>query len=252
MKSMVSIYLENEANKLREEIGARMEDPISIHQILKYKKVLGYFEPLDNGLSGMAIKIYDDGKDAKRFMLINTDDPYCKQRFTAAHELYHLLVQNDFYYSYDEDVWGSADEEEKKANWFAMFLLLPEQGIKLLIPVDEQKRDRITISTLLKLEHNYRCSRQSLLYRLKHLKLVSEEYVEAHRTKVKQTAIEYGYDISLYEPTRKTELVGDYNVLARRLYDSGKISQAKYYSYLRDMGINKVLEDNNAKENSIA
>lgn len=56
MKSMVSIYLENEANKLREEIGARMEDPISIHQILKYKKVLGYFEPLDNGLSGMAIK----------------------------------------------------------------------------------------------------------------------------------------------------------------------------------------------------
>lgn len=61
-------------------------------------------------------------------MLINTDDPYCKQRFTAAHELYHLLVQNDFYYSYDKDVWGSADEEEKRPTCLLRFYCCRSRG----------------------------------------------------------------------------------------------------------------------------
>ena len=93
------------------------------------------------------------------------------------------------------------------------------------------------MATLLKLEHNYRCSHQALLLRLIHLNLISESYYESHKDGIKNIALEYGYNLSLYEPTNNTELVGDYNIKARELYDAGKISQAKYYSYLRGYGL---------------
>ncbi|WP_048741743.1 hypothetical protein [Prevotella bivia] len=41
----------------------------------------------------------------------------------------------------------------------------------------------------------------------------------------------------------KKELVGDYNIKARELYDKGLISQAKYYQLLDDMGINHMQND---------
>ena len=38
-------------------------------------------------------------------------------------------------------------------------------------------------------------------------------------------------------PTHSKELIGDYNVKARQLYDKGLISQAKYFGLLYEMGI---------------
>lgn len=251
MNLRTNIFLENKANRLREEMGILNADPISIHQILKHKHVLGYFAPLGKDPSGMAIKIKDaNATDAKLFMLINTSDQYCKQRFTAAHELYHLLVQENFSYSYDEDMWSDKDQEEVNANYFATYLLLPQAGIKQLIPIEEQKKDKISLGTILYLEHNFRCSRLSLLYRLRHLGLVTEAFVDRMKGSVQKGALEYGYDLSLYTKTEKTELVGDYNILARRLYDENKISQAKYYSYLKDMNIN-LKEARNAEEGNL-
>ena len=52
-----------------------------------------------------------------------------------------------------------------------------------------------------------------------------------------RSAAEYGYPTSLYMPTHSKELIGDYNVKARQLYDKGLISQAKYFGLLYDMGI---------------
>lgn len=243
--------MENAATRLRDEMGVRSIDPISIHQILKYKNILGYFSSLGDDFSGMAIKVKSkDMTNPYLFMLVNTSDLYCRQRFTAAHELYHLLFQKDFHYSYDENIWADMDTEEVNANYFATYLLLPETGIKQLVPPSEQRKDKISIATLLMLEHNFRCSRQSLLYRLKHLGLVTESFIDSHKKHVQRQALEYGYDASLYEPTNKVELVGDYNIKARKLYDKGLISQAKYYSYLLDMGIN-LKEIKDAKEGNI-
>lgn len=55
-----------------------------------------------------------------------------------------------------------------------------------------------------------------------------------------KSALEFGYSTELYLPTKKKELVGDYNIKARELYDKGLISQAKYYQLLDDMGINRM------------
>jgi Zn-dependent peptidase ImmA (M78 family) len=173
-------------------------------------------------------------------MLINTNDIYCKQRFTACHEFYHLLYQQNFSKSVDDSEYSRTKErEERNANIFASFLLLPEAGLKMLAPVEEQRKDRITLGTILKLEQHFRCSRATLLYRLKDLGWISEELISSYIENVKRSAAEYGYNTSLYESTGNTEVCGDYNVKARNLFDKGLISRSKYVSLIDDMQLNK-------------
>ncbi len=216
------------------------KDPVRIHQILKEKKILTWFRKLDHNFSGMAIRTQQHEHSASRyFMLINTAQPYSKQRFTACHELYHLLFQEQFEVSQNNaGFFNKRDEEEYNADIFATYLLLPEMGLKELTPPAEQQMDRISLATILKMEHNFRCSRETLLTRLRDIKWISETMFAQYNKDVIKSAIEYGYSTQLYMPTNKTELIGDYNLKARELYDAGRISQAKYFSLLTDMGIN--------------
>ena len=110
--------------------------------------------------------------------------------------------------------------------------------MKELVPAVEQQVDKITLATLLKVEQNFLCSRAALLTRLKELKWITKKTFDLYKNNVVNSAIEYGYNTQLYYPTYQTELVGDYNLKARELYDMGRISQAKYYSLLMDMEIN--------------
>ena len=141
--------------------------------------------------------------------------------------------------SYDVDDVNNQtkDTEEHFADYFARCLLLPIDGIWQQIPESEYKIDTISLATILKIEQNYRCSRSCLLLRLKEMGVISETVFESFSHNVIRGAVEYGYPINLYSPNGCKELVGDYNVKARQLYDQGLISQAKYFSLLKDMGI---------------
>jgi Zn-dependent peptidase ImmA (M78 family) len=239
---MNKLVLENLANEFRtRELQISLFEPVSIHKALRTTGILCSFRPLDDDISGMAIKIQHEGEQqAHRFMLINTNDIYCKQRFTACHEFYHLLYQQNFSKSVDDSKYSTTKErEERNANIFASFLLLPEAGLKMLAPVEEQRKDRITLGTILKLEQHFRCSRATLLYRLKDLGWISEELINSYIENVKRSASEYGYNTSLYESTGNTEVCGDYNIKARSLFDKGLISRSKYVSLIDDMQLNK-------------
>lgn len=233
------IRLANYANELRSKHSIQLTQPVSIHQLLKANGIIASFQPLSKGFEGMAVKIRDKANKVKRFMLINTNSIYCRQRFTACHELYHLLFQENFTVSYDiEDVNNQdKDNEEHYADYFARCLLLPTDGIWQLIPESEYKTDTISLATILKIEQNYRCSRSCLLLRLKEMGVISETVLESFSRNVVRGAAEYGYPTDLYFPNGSKELIGDYNVKARQLYDQGLISQAKYFSLLKDMGI---------------
>lgn len=232
------IQLELLALKFRQEQGAKFDEPVSVHQMLRNKNIITSFQPLSDGFEGMAIKISNKDNEARLFMLVNTSSNYSRQRFTACHELYHLLYQKDFTVSYDVDGGdGRKSMEEQSADYFARCLLLPRDGVLSLIPEDERKKDAITLATMLKVEHNFRCSRSCLLYRLKEMELISDAVYQVFQHDVIRSAAEYGYSTSLYRPTYSKELVGDYNVKARQLYDKGLISQAKYFGLLYDMGI---------------
>lgn len=238
------VELECLANRLREEMHLTAKDPVRIHQILKEKHILAWFRKLDSNFSGMAIRTRQDDSSINRyFMMINTATSYAKQRFTACHELYHLLYQEQFCVSQNNaGLFNKKEEEEYNADLFAAYLLLPEMGLKELVPASEQQMDKITLATILKVEQNFHCSRKALLTRLKDLKWISTKLFDCYRMDVIKSAIEYGYSTYLYQSTNQTELVGDYNLKARELYDQGRISQAKYFSLLTDMGMNVSLE----------
>lgn len=238
---MNKLILENLANEFRtKELQISLFEPVSIHKALRTTGILCSFRPLDDDISGMAIKIQHDGnQQAHRFMLINTNDRYCKQRFTACHEFYHLHYQKNFSKSVDDTNYSSKEREERYANIFASFLLLPKVGLQMLAPVEEQRKDRISLGTILKLEQHFRCSRTTLLLRLKEMGWISENHVCEYNENVTRSAVEYGYNTSLYEPTRIIEIYGDYNIKARSLFDRGLISRSKYVSLINDMGLNK-------------
>lgn len=232
------MQLELLALKFRQEQGVKFDEPVSIHQMLRNKNVVASFQPLSEGFEGMAIKIPNKDQEARLFMLVNTSSVYSRQRFTACHELYHLLYQENFCVSYDTDNDnGKKSIEEQSADYFARCLLLPRDGVLSLIPEEERRRDAISLATILKIEQNFRCSRACLLYKLKEIDFISDAVYGALQHDVIRGAAEYGYPTSLYKPTYSKELLGDYNVKARQLYDLGKISQAKYFGLLYDMGI---------------
>lgn len=76
-----------------------------------------------------------------------------------------------------------------------------------------------------------------MLYRLDSLNLIDIGAYELLRVDISKEARKYGYDTSLYYPGRHGLVIGDYGIIAKELFDKGKISGSHYVSLLRDIGI---------------
>lgn len=186
----------------------------------------------------MAIRCKNTEGSLCRFMMINTDSAVGHQRFTVCHEFYHLLYQEDFNCVNEQTArFSTRDPEEFKADWFASFLILPDGALQRLVPVGEQKKDTITLATLLAIEHRFQCSRQTVLFRLKDLGWIGNEKYTEYSINVIRNASLYGYPADLYKSSGTTFFIGDYNIKARKLFDQGLISMAKYSELLETIGI---------------
>jgi len=211
-------------------------EAVNCEKLLLQLNVLALFRPLSLYFSGMCEK-----RNGKRFMLINSNQILNRQHFTIAHELYHLFIQTEFkiHICNPDDNLHIKDIEEKKADIFAAALLMPELGIKQLIPVSELEQG-IKLSTLFKLESYFSVSHAALLYRLKNLKLLSKEEVDKYNMiPIVKLAKMYGFDTKLYEPAQNEGLIiGDYAILAKEKFDQNEISEGHYIELLSEIGIN--------------
>jgi len=222
------------ATQFRAQHNLGQDDPIDVLGLLHSLDVITVFQPLSKGFSGMT-----QITDGLRFMLINTAHPLGKQNFTVCHELYHLYIQNDFTAMVcNTGLFQKKDTEEYNADCFAADLLIPKFGIIKLIPREEIATNRISLRTLLKIEHTYGCSRRALLYRLKTMKLIDSTMYDEFSQNVIMGAAEHGYRPNLYRPTNQTlEVIGDYGDKARGKFENGSISESHYISLLQDIGI---------------
>lgn len=133
LKKTDKILLDNLAFMFRQEQGVKVTEPVSVHQMLRNNNIIASFQPLSQGFEGMAIKLVNQAMEKKLFMLINTSSNYSRQRFTACHELYHLLYQDNFTVSYDTNDDGEGKEiEEQAADYFARCLLYQRKVLLLL------------------------------------------------------------------------------------------------------------------------
>ena len=214
------------ASKFRIENGIGLAEPVDTKTLLRKLKATAIYRPLSKNSYGISCK----SKSGKMFFMINSNSTLGRQHFTIAHELYHML--------YDENpsphiCCGNTTIEEANADIFASALLMPRDGVYTMLSNEEIIDHKIKITTILRIEQLFQVSRSMLLYRLKGMGVISENLRQAIQSiPVKESAVEYGYDKSLYEPGNGGVNIGDFGEKAKILFDKGQISEGHYIELL--------------------
>lgn len=222
-KSLIS----SQATWLRKQLGADDSAPIdifSLAQTIRNLTLIMY--PLGENVSGVCYK-----GEYSSVIVVNSDMSLGRQRFSLAHELYHLFFDDSVSSSVSVAMIGNGDEVEKAADQFASYFLIPQASLYGLIRRLKVGRDTLDLEDVVKLEQYYGVSHKSMI-----LRLVEEGELKKSRTErllpgVRATAMKLGYRISLYEPTPKDQniqVLGYYITQVEKLHKLGKISDGKY------------------------
>lgn len=121
---------------------------------------------LDGGCDGLALS---SANGARVLMVATTGNP-TRQRFTMAHELAHLLCQDDQELHIDNNVMAGSrgESSEIRANAFAAALLMPEPDLEARFasrPIDREAFSQAVMDLMV--------SPSSLAWRLNNLKIAS-------------------------------------------------------------------------------
>ncbi|KUG53399.1 hypothetical protein AVL62_00950 [Serinicoccus chungangensis] len=121
---------------------------------------------LGDGFDGLAVAT----RDARMILVSVTPNAY-RQRFTIAHELAHLLVEDSQELHLDEDVYGARTKREPseiRANAFAAALLMPQGVLLDAVKPGFARSDFLLLSTRLQV------TPRALGFRLQNLRLIDE------------------------------------------------------------------------------
>ncbi|MFE1291769.1 helix-turn-helix domain-containing protein [Streptomyces sp. NPDC058751] len=122
-------------------------------------------EPLGDGFDGLAAI----GQGTKLILLSTASNP-ARQRFTLAHELGHLLADDDQDVHLDRDIFDRAqkiDPSEQRANAFASAFLLPEQILREAVAAVKLTRESFAALCC-----DFMVSPATLAYRLLKLRVI--------------------------------------------------------------------------------
>lgn len=225
------VELINKAIFIRKRLGEDESSPIDIFKLVQSIDNLSIiFYPLNKNISGVCYK-----GEKSSVIAINSDMSIGRQRFSLAHELYHLYYDKSASSSVSLLNIGEGDEIERNADQFASYFLVP--GPTLYEKVDKIGRDNLDIENIIKLEQYFGVSHKAMLYRL-----VDEGFIDFQTAKsmeygVVSIAARLGYDTSIYYPSspdKKMGVLGYYISSADKLLDSGLISRGKYEELLLD------------------
>lgn len=208
-------------------------EPLNMKTVLRQLNVMTLYRPLSDSLFGLSLLTPDK---QHRFMLVNSNSRRGRQHFTIAHELFHLY--------YDENPKAhfsglsvDAEPTERSANLFASALLMPKDGLLQNLPSEDIVSKSVSLDTLLRIEHLYGVSHQTMVLRLKELHIVSAALAEELLSvSIVQEAILRGYDTSLYSKGNEGLVIGDFGSKARKLFDEERISEGHYLELLNLIG----------------
>jgi Zn-dependent peptidase ImmA (M78 family) len=229
------IELNSEAISLRKDFGEDVDSPIDIFSLIHNNDDLTIvFYPMSNRVSGMCIR---DGNN--KIIGVNSNSTYGRQRFTIAHELYHLFFHEDFKSIVcSKDLEANKDPQEKEADMFASYFLAPYESLVYFIKNKLKKeKHQLEIEDIVKIEQHYGLSRQATLWRLINDGYITCEKANTMKTGIIVSAIKLGYDDKLYKPTPEEKqygTFGKYIKLAEELKTKELISTGKYEELLLD------------------
>ena len=166
---------------------------------------------------------------------INSNMSIGRQNFTLAHELYHLLYEENKKNFVICD-YSSESDSEIEANIFASYLLIPYEGLKRY--VKNMNISKWTLDDVIAAEQYYQISHMALLFRLVEQNFITEEESEEFQNvKISHEARIRGFNDDLYYPSpedRKYFSLGNYVKSVGKAYSSNKISVGKKDELLLD------------------
>lgn len=228
---MDRIDLSNKAYRVRKYLGADGQSPMDIFKLVQgIEDLTLVFYPLGQNISGVCYK-----GASSRVIAVNSHMSLGRQRFSLAHELYHLYFDEAKESQVSRMAIGVGDAIERCADQFASYLLMPPAALSESL--DGIKADRPGVEDVIRLEQYYGLSHKAMLYRLVGDGILTAQEAAAMETGVMGLAARLGYDTSLYRPApegKERMVLGRYLALSEKLLEEECISQGKYEELLLD------------------
>ena len=228
---MDKIDLSNKAYRVRKYLGAEGQSPLDIFKLVQgIDDLTLVFYPLGKNISGVCYK-----GASSRVIAVNSRMSLGRQRFSLAHELYHLYFDEAKESQVSRMAIGVGDAIERCADQFASYLLMPPAALSESL--DGIKADRLGVEDVIRLEQYYGLSHKAMLYRLVSDGVLEAEEAGAMETGVMSLAARLGYDTSLYRPApeeKERMVLGRYLALSEKLLEEECISHGKYEELLLD------------------
>lgn len=221
------------ALRIRKLLGEDSYSPIDIFALVngwKEKKITIVRYPLSDRISGMCTKIGED-----IVIGINSKSSYGRQRFTLAHELYHILYEENMNRVICDMSMGDAkSDSEREADWFASYFLMPYDALMEY----GEKIDKWNIDAVIEAEQFFQISHMAMLFRLKNDGRISaSDFNEFKLCAVSRKAASLGYGKELYLPMPEEKLyftTGEYIRKVEHLSEMELISTGKKEELLLD------------------
>ena len=224
--------LNQEAVKLRKDWGLSSSELVNLTAILPFrmKNLTILFYPMDVNISGMC-----SCNDYGDIIVVNSHNSKGRQRFTIAHELYHLLYEDGFkeIVCFRSD---KKDESEINADNFASHFLMPNEG--LINFIEHNNIDSWGLDEIIYAEQHFQISHHAMLFRLKNDNYISnEDYESFYDIGITYEAKKRGFDEELYRPYfngKKYYALGSFIRKTEMAYAEGKINKSKKKNLLLD------------------
>ncbi len=225
--------LMTKAERLRNKLGEDNHSPVDIFSLVQMvDKLTIVYYPMGKTISGMCVK----GKDGRCTIALNSSMTIGRQRFSLAHELYHMHYDENMVSVCAKPI-GTGSETEKKADAFAAFFLMPRAALTERVEdLLKKHTGRLNIRDIICLEQYFGVSHQTAVYHLNNCGYINKsELNELLNTSVRRQAEAMGFSTDLYNPLPKNKqycTYGHYINQAGQLINRGIVSEGKYEELL--------------------
>lgn len=213
--------------------------PIDIFALVnswKEKKITIVKYPMPSRISGMCTR---EGEDL--IICINSAMSYGRQRFTLAHELYHMLYQEDVQTVVcDMSMNSDKSQSELEADRFAGYLLMPYDALLEY----EHYEAQWSLDKVIDAEQFFQISHQAMIYRLLCDNLIDRNAAEEYKAvRIASAAARRGYGRELYMPSDRSRqyfTTGEYirkveSIASKDLISEGKKEELLLEAYRADI-----------------
>lgn len=217
---------------LRRQLGADATGPIDVFSLAyTIDRLSIIFYPMGERLSGICVK-----DDTNSVIAINSLMTLGRQRFSMAHELYHLYYDDNQLTAICAKNIGTGSDKETEADQFASYFLMPPVALSELIKhIKEKPSARLSVQDIVRIEQYFQVSRQAVLYRLIGENELTLQEAEPMKRNVIMSATSLGYDDQLYRPLPAEKQYGTYGFYiqqSEKALERGLISRGKYEELL--------------------